>query len=107
MDIKKYIDQNFGNIVNVEEIVNHVHFSSSYSNHVFKRITGNSIFDYLVSVRIEKAKNLLTNSKLKIYEISELVGYSTKSYFGSIFKKYTGMTPKHYRDNYTTVDKVL
>jgi len=46
---------------------------------------------------MEKAKSLLQNSKLKLYEITEQVGYSHTSYFASVFKKYVGMTPNEYR----------
>lgn len=48
-------------------------------------------------LRIEKAKNLLKETGLKISEISSRVGYSQTSYFGSIFRKFEGCTPKEYR----------
>ncbi|WP_276353780.1 response regulator [Cohnella caldifontis] len=63
----------------------------------FKKETGRTYLDYLTEVRIDRAKTLLRETSLKIYEIAEKVGYRDLQYFGLLFKKRTGLTPKEYR----------
>lgn len=99
-DIKKVIEQKYASIENIEQIVEPMYISGSHGNFIFKKETGKTIFEYLITVRMEKAKVILKDPYCKIYEISEAVGYISKSYFGSLFKEYTGMTPKQYRDKH-------
>lgn len=65
----------------------------------FKQIAGKNFIEYLTELRIEKAKELLRETDMKINDISEQVGYQN-SYFNRIFKKQEGMTPSQYRDNW-------
>jgi len=97
-DIKNIIDKKYAEVNNVDEIVAPLYISSSYANLIFKQHTGQTIFDYLVSRRMEEAKKLLQDPYVKIYEVAEKVGYKSKSYFTSIFKEYFGMTPKQFMD---------
>jgi len=97
-DIRHIIEQEYATIQNVEDIVRSLFISSSYANRIFKQHEGMSLFEYLVKVRMEQARNMLEDPYRKIYEISESVGYVSKSYFSSLFKETTGMTPKQYRD---------
>ncbi|NRF92827.1 response regulator [Paenibacillus frigoriresistens] len=64
---------------------------------LIKKDTGQTYLDHLTERRIEKAKALLRETSLKIYEIAELVGYHDLQHFGNLFKKRTGQTPKEYR----------
>ncbi len=64
----------------------------------FKRIFGETIFEYALTQRMTKAKQLLKHSKKPIYEISELVGYKNATHFTAAFKKVEGITPKKYRN---------
>ncbi|WP_407645396.1 helix-turn-helix domain-containing protein [Halanaerobium kushneri] len=54
---------------------------------------------YLTETRMKKAKELLLNSQLKVYEISKKVGYKSSNYFSQVFKKHTGNSPLEYRQN--------
>ncbi|MFC3341224.1 response regulator [Paenibacillus abyssi] len=63
----------------------------------FKKETGQTYMDFLTETRIEKAKALLRETSMKVYEIAESVGYQDLQHFGSQFKKRTGQTPKEYR----------
>lgn len=63
----------------------------------FKQYVGKNFIDYLTELRMEKAKDLIASTGLKIYDIAEKVGYQN-GYFNRIFKKIEGMTPKQYRD---------
>jgi len=96
----EYIDTNYANEkMSLQDLCRHVLMSTSYFSLVFKQHTGETFIEYLTRVRISKAKELLHNSKLKLYEIAEQVGYKDPNYLSILFKKHTGITPKDYRDN--------
>jgi len=95
-DIKRIVGKNYAEVNNIEEIIKPLFISASHANLIFKQKTGMTIFDYLVDTRMEQAKKMLEDPYSKVYEVSEKVGYKNKSYFSSIFKEYTGLTPKQY-----------
>ena len=64
---------------------------------LFKKELGQTYVNFLTEKRIEKAKEMLRETSLKIYEIAESVGYHNLQHFGIVFKKHTGQTPKEYR----------
>jgi two-component system, response regulator YesN len=64
---------------------------------LFKKETGQTYMDFLTETRINKAKTLLRETSMKVYEIAESVGYQNLQHFGTIFKKRTSQTPKEYR----------
>ena len=63
----------------------------------FKKYTGRSPIDFLLSVRLEHAKKMLISTKKSINEIAEACGFSSANYFGLIFKKKENLSPVHYR----------
>lgn len=67
-----------------------------YLNRIFHRINGKSIFQYLTFVRINRAKELLATTDMKLWEIAEETGFSDQFYFSRQFKKHTGMSPTFY-----------
>ena len=75
-DIKKVIAENYAEPITVSEIAAKVFFSASYSNNVFRSITGKSIFEYLTEYRIKKAMHLLKMPSCKISAVAEQVGIS-------------------------------
>jgi two-component system response regulator YesN len=99
-DIKRFIEENFNTIENVEQIAATFYFSARYANHIFKQHTGKTIFDFLISTRVVAAKTMLLEPNAKVYDVSEKVGYLNNSYFCSLFKQNTGLTPKQYIDRY-------
>jgi len=95
----EYIDTNYANEkMSLQDLCRHVLMSSSYFSLVFKQHTGETFIEYLTGVRVAKAKELLHNSAMKLYEIAEQVGYKDPNYFSILFKKHTGITPKDYRE---------
>ena len=64
---------------------------------VYKLKKGRNLFDAILNLRIEAAKEYLINTDMRTYEISELVGIEDASHFSKIFKKITGLSPKEYR----------
>lgn len=96
-NIKSYIDAHYMDIDSVEQIASELFISAGYAKNVFKKYTKQTIFDYLVETRIKEAKRLLQDPTVKVYEVSEMVGYLSKAHFTEVFKRKTGMTPKEYQ----------
>ena len=65
-------------------------------NRIFKRVTGQTIFKYLNSIRINHAKAMILNSPWKMAKIGECVGFADEYYFSRVFKKYMGKSPTEY-----------
>lgn len=98
-EIIRYIQNNYGNSnLSTELIAGNVYLSRTYICGIFKRSMGKTLNDYITEIRIEKAKELLKDSKVKLYEIASRVGYSDANYFTTIFKKQTGYLPSEYRE---------
>jgi YesN/AraC family two-component response regulator len=74
-----------------------VYLNPTYLGRIFKEATGESFSSYLIRLRIEKAKRLLMNPALKIYEVCEQIGYSDPAHFTHVFKKSLGITPQEYK----------
>lgn len=92
-----YIHQNFSTISSIEEIASKLFVSYSHLRNVFKKELGITIYDFLLSVRMEEAKKLLTTSKMNLTQIAYKVGYSDYDYFKTVFAKYNGVTPREYQ----------
>ncbi|MHB8061704.1 MAG: response regulator [Ruminiclostridium sp.] len=71
--------------------------NASYLSRLFKQETGESFIEYLTRIRMEESVKLLSQSDLKIYEVSEAVGILDANYFGKCFHKYTGMSVSEYK----------
>jgi len=74
-----------------------VFVSPTYLSILFKKKLGVTFIDYLINLRLEKAKALLRDTALRTYEVAAGTGYSDPQYFSVCFKKYTGLTPTEYR----------
>ena len=96
--VKAMVDANFADDASLETAAAQVYMSPCYLSVIFKRETGMTFKNYLIHTRIEKSKELLANTELKIYEIAEKVGYTDTRYFSDIFQRNTGKTPSQYRD---------
>jgi len=95
----EFIKQNYNDAgISLNSVCKHLFISVSYFSLIFKNNTGKTFIEYLTSIRIEKAMELLKTTNLRSYEISKRVGYDDPHYFSSIFKKETGMSPTEYRE---------
>lgn len=92
----KYIKENYSKDITVEMAAKELFISASYLMHLFRDEVGKTFNECLTDYRIQIAKELLKNSRYRIYEVSECVGYGDVKYFSQIFKKVTGMTPSDY-----------
>jgi two-component system, response regulator YesN len=95
--IKMLISTKYFEELTVQDIAGEVYLSPNYVNLIFKSDTGFTIPDYITQYRISKAKALLEDQEIKVYEVGEMVGYKNKSHFTQLFKQITGMTPNEFR----------
>ena len=93
------IDENYNvNDFSIETVSYHLKVSSSYLSKLLKQEIGLGFIDYLTLVRIKKSIALMEEDPtIKIYQVSEMVGYSNQHYFCKIFKKIMGISPKEYQ----------
>jgi two-component system response regulator YesN len=93
-----FIHNNYHNKdLDINLICEHLNVSSSYFSKMFKNETKTTFIEYLTKLRMDKAKELLLNTDLKVYEISEKIGYEDPHYFSYNFKKKIGVKPTQYR----------
>jgi len=92
-----YIDANYDKSITLEEIAKVSHLSVSRLAHIFKEQMAITIIDYLTSVRIERAKQLLLATDQNCTEICFQVGYNNQSYFTRTFKELVGVPPRQFR----------
>ncbi|CAI6075674.1 response regulator [Cohnella sp. JJ-181] len=95
-EIESYLRQNYKREVTLQEIAERFYLSREYISRKFRQEFGLTITDYVTQVRIEKAKELLENPHLKVYEIADFVGYQNDKYFIKVFKRAEGVTPSEY-----------
>ena len=98
-DVLYYIDHNYNTNLKLEMIASLFGYNSSYLGKIFTKTVGESFNTYVDRIRIDHAIRMLTEGKLKVYEIAEKVGYRNVDYFHKKFKKYTGESPAEYRTN--------
>ena len=84
--------------VSLDDLAKELKISAKYLSALFNKETGSSITDFMQDIRVNEAKHLLTGTDLSYLEISNLLNFSSQSYFNLIFKKKTDLTPKEYRE---------
>ncbi|HRX08827.1 MAG TPA: response regulator [Candidatus Limiplasma sp.] len=87
--------------IGIADIAGNLCVSESHLSHVFKKETNCTVTSYLTCYRIHVAMMKLRDHRPKIYEVAEMVGYRDVNYFGSIFKKLTGLSPSEYQERCT------
>lgn len=97
--IKNYISRHYSrSSLSVKEIADYANLSVSYLCTFFKNETDQTLNNYLTDFRIERAKQLLSDPRNRISEISGMVGYSDGNYFSKSFRKSTGLSPTEFRE---------
>ncbi|MCY7488047.1 response regulator [Paenibacillus alvei] len=89
-----YADPN----ISIHTVCRHLHISTGYFSHIFKKEAKTTFVSYLLELRMEAAKELLRSTDLKAFEIGEKVGYADPNYFSFCFRKRFGLSPKEYRN---------
>jgi len=94
---KRYLREHHTNpVVTLDELAAHAEVSRNHLSWEFTRETGETITDHLARLRVEDACRLLATTTLKVYEISERVGYTNVEHFCRVFKKITGFSPNRW-----------
>lgn len=96
--ITKYLKESYRDAT-LEDAARQVNLSSSYLSRLFKEKVGLNFSDYLMKIRMEKAKELLGDITYKQYEIAYRVGYDNPKNFSRAFKTYYGISPKEFRNH--------
>lgn len=96
--MKEYIDKNYMNEINLTVLSEELNFTPNYICRIFKKSTGMRITEYLNQIRVEHTKRLIKTTNLKVYEIAEMVGFSSVSYFCKVFKDVTGTKVSEYKE---------
>lgn len=95
--IKNYLDANYSETITLDSLAALTHMNKYYLAHTFTKYVGLSPINYLLQKRIQEGKSLLESTSYSIAQISDLLGFSSQSYFSQAFRKATGMTPMQYR----------
>lgn len=92
-----YINEHYDQKQTLDELAKYFFVSRSTLIYNFKKYTNCSLIDFLLNVRLTKAKELLLNTKKSVSEIAELCGFCSANYFGLIFKKKENLSPANFR----------
>ena len=95
--VKNYIYENYREDLNLESLAEKVYLSSGYLSFIFKKETGMNLNRFIRVVRMEKAKEFLCTTNMKVAQVSEEVGFANVSYFCRSFREYYGSSPESYR----------
>lgn len=99
-EIVQEIQGNYTENITLTQLAERYNISVSHLSSLIKEELGVSYVDYITTKRIQKAKELLTASRLSVNEVGEEVGYKDYYYFNKVFKKITGITPSKYRKSF-------
>lgn len=96
--VKDYIQSHPEGDLRLQTLADYVHLNPAYLSQLFKQETKLNLSDFITEIRMERAKYLLANTDLKIYDVARLSGYQSPKHFMLVFKQQTGLTPGTYRE---------
>jgi two-component system, response regulator YesN len=96
--VKELVAERLDQEISLQYMADQVHLNHQYLSVLFKSETGQNFSDYVTYCRMNKAKQLLKETNLKIYEVAALSGYLSSKHFMAVFKDTIGMTPSQYRN---------
>lgn len=97
---KDYIFKHLHEKIRIQDIAKHLHLNANYLSELFKRHEHMTLTDFILKEKIKLTKNLLSYSPYSYSEIAAYLGFSSQSHLGKVFKKYTQMTLRQYREKY-------
>lgn len=96
--IEQYLQEHYREKISLEQIASNMYLSSFYISKIFKSETGDSPINYLIGIRMEKAKEILSeHPDASLQEVAAQVGYDDVYHFSKLFKKYYGISPGYYK----------
>ena len=101
--VRKCVLENIDNGISLSAVSDLIFMNKNYVSETFKYKAGISFTEYLTMVKMERAKKLIIDGRLKTYEMAEMLGFKDIEYFSKLFRKHVGSSPTEYRNN--TVNK--
>lgn len=98
-EIVEYLNEHISESINLERLTKKFLINRNKLNDIFMKESSVTCMNYLLKLRIDLAKVMLTNTEIPIGEVSNRVGFEDPNYFAKVFKKHIGMSPKAYRKN--------
>ncbi|MCR8629834.1 response regulator [Paenibacillus radicis (ex Xue et al. 2023)] len=98
--IKEYIQAHPEGDLRLQTLSDYIHLNPAYLSQLFKSETAINLSDFIMQIRIERAKHLLVQTDLKIYDVARLSGYQSPKHFMLVFKQQVGTSPGSYREEY-------
>lgn len=96
-NVMDYINANFDKELSMHDIASGLHMSESHFSRIFKKKIGTNFLEYITDLRMNKAREMLLHTDMRVYEVSLSVGYQDARYFSQLFRKVTGETPSEFR----------
>ncbi len=93
---KQYMQKNFSKMISLDDIAEHVGISTYHLSHIFGDQSDFTVYNYLMTLRMKKAKSLLKESNLNVSDVAYAVGYNDPQYFSKVFRKYHGVSPSQF-----------
>ena len=100
--ITEFLSEHYNDAISLESLTKKFNLNRNKSNSIFLDQTSKTCLNYLMDLRIDMAKIILSNTEIPISEVAARVGYSDSNYFTKIFKKMTGSTPSAFRNSNST-----
>lgn len=94
--VKEYVEKHYQEPILIRDLSDYVHVSPNYLGKIFYLNTGEYLKDYINSVKMEKAKELLLTRRYPVSEVADMVGMEDQRYFSKLFKKHCGVSPKEF-----------
>lgn len=94
---REYVETHIFERIRLADMAVSAGYTESYISRTFKKETGESLFDYINRRKVELAKEILRGTAISVSELSDRLAFASPSYFGSVFRKFTGMTPLEYQ----------
>ena len=91
LECQRFVYNHLHMKISLEDAAAHLHLHPSYLSRLFKRETGENFIEYVTRMKMEKAKELLEITDKSVEQISDMLGYENKNYFGKLFKAHTGL----------------
>lgn len=93
----KYIENYYSSNITINEICNNIYISPCHFQRIFKNTINKTPYQYIMEVRLNKAKEMLQGEEISISEVARLTGFLSSGHFSTVFKRIEGKTPSEYR----------
>ena len=99
--VKDYVFRNLQSEIKVSDMAGNFCVNADYLSSLFHKSTGKTITRYVLEEKVKAAKSMLIYTSNTLQEIAFVLNFSSQSHFSTVFRKFTGLTPKEYRDTYS------